>query len=65
MIDTERAEVDLKTSVRRLRYYINKLKQGTGEREKRLADHFQFELGLLNTEAREAHKVQIYARLDT
>jgi hypothetical protein len=63
MIDTERAEVDLRTSVRRLRYYINKLKEMKGERERRLADHFQFELGLLNTEAREAHKVQIYGRV--
>ncbi len=60
MIDTERAEVDLKTTVNRMRYYIRKLNEEKGEKHLRLSNLFQYDLGVIAQEAKDAHKEQRY-----
>lgn len=61
MIDTERAEVDLRNTVRRLRFYLNKLKEKAtkGEMtraERNLAHSFKFGLREISDDARSVVK---------
>jgi hypothetical protein len=53
MIDTERAAVDLKTSVSRLRYYLRQMRERTLTREEiNLVKMFAFDLNMISGEAK-------------